>query len=716
MDDRHLGAARDPERFRSLGHAVVDRLAEYLAAAGERAIPVSRPVAPEGMAERWPADFPGGADPLALVERILAESVVTHHPGYVGHQLAAPLPLTTLGTLVAAVTNGSGAIYELSQSSSACEAALAQYLSRAARSARDGRRHDRARRHASRRSRPCWPRARRRPASTSGATARTPVRRSRCSRSDQTHYSTSRAAQIMGFGEGGAIAVETDERFRMRPEALAAEIAAARDRGLRPIAVVATAGTTSTGAFDPLDAIADICAAEGLWLHVDAAHGGSAALSPALAPQLAGIERADSVVWDLHKTLPFPALASLLAYARARDAYGAFAAEGRLPLPQRRPRRREHGHAHARVHAPAARGRGLPRVRDRRVPMACARTSSGSGSSGRELAGLVRESGDFELALEPECNIVCFRHRAPAGVDADAHQERIRGELNASGSYYLVQTRLRGSTWLRSALMNAATTRDDLLGMLAALRAAAARDLTRAAAGAARPSSGGQLGEPAHALARDTPDGGRCDRRARRAVRCAIAPSMSSERLSPTITASSGGAPPSASAAAKIVAHGLRRPCAWEASAKSTPIPSCAANSSSSRSVFETRPTVQGLARRTSSSGSYVGEELEVARIAPLLLGGDADLLGRRARRSHAAHDLGREAAVLGAAVLERLDLPDVERSLARRLVALRVEPDAEARAELRVAIRVEHAVRADQREVDVEQNELRRPVHRPGP
>ena len=473
MDDRHLRAARDPERFRSLGHATVDRLAEYLAAAGERAIPVAQPLDPEGMAERWPADFAGGADPLALVERILAESVVTHHPGYVGHQLAAPLPLAALATLVTAVTNGSGAIYELSQSSTACEAALAHYLSGrlglpataggmivhggtiatltallAARQAQAG--FD------------VW---------RDGAHAGPPLA---LLASDQAHYSTARAAQIMGFGEPGAIAVESDERFRMRPEALAAEIAAARGRGLRPIAVVATAGTTPTGAFDPLEEIADICAAEHLWLHVDAAHGGSAALSPSLAPQLAGIGRADSVVWDLHKTLPFPALASLLAYARARDAYGAFAQKADYLF---------------RSDDPGAENMGTRTLECTRPQLAlvaylgfAAAGAEGMRAHverlwelGAELAALVRESGDFELALEPECNIVCFRHRAPAGADSDAHQERIRGELNASGSYYLVQTRLRGATWLRSALMNAATTRDDLLGMLAALRASAAR-------------------------------------------------------------------------------------------------------------------------------------------------------------------------------------------------------------------------------------------------
>jgi L-2,4-diaminobutyrate decarboxylase len=473
VSDERLAAARDPEEFRQLGHAIVDRLTGYLADAGARAIPVSRRLPPEGMADRWPADFGGGADPLQLVERILSESVVTHHPAYVGHQLAAPLPLAALATLVTAVTNGSGAIYELSQSSTACEAALAGYLAGrlglpgtaggmivhggtiatltallAARQAKAG--FD------------VW---------RDGAHAGPPLA---LLASEQAHYSTARAAHIMGFGEAGAIAVETDERFQMRPAALTAEIAAARARGQRPIAVVATAGSTPTGAFDPLDAIADVCAAEGLWLHVDAAHGGSAALSPALAPQLAGIGRADSVVWDLHKTLPFPALASLLAYARARDAYGAFAQKADYLF---------------RADDPGAENMGTRTLECTRPQLALVAylgfAAVGADglrehveriwALGPELAGLVRASGDFELALEPESNIVCFRHIAPAGSDADAHQEHIRGEVNASGSFYLVQTRLRDATWLRCALMNAATTRDDLLALLAALRAAAAR-------------------------------------------------------------------------------------------------------------------------------------------------------------------------------------------------------------------------------------------------
>jgi L-2,4-diaminobutyrate decarboxylase len=472
-DAELLAAARDPEQFRLLGHALVDRLAAYLSDAAARAIPVSHPLDPAGMAERWPADFAGGADPLALVERFLDESTVTQHPAYVGHQLAAPLPPTALIALVTAVVNGSAAIYELSQSGTACEAALAQYLSGrlglpataggmivhggtiatltallAARQAKAG--FD------------VW---------RDGAHAGPPLA---LLASDQAHYSTARAAQIMGFGATGAISVESDERFRMRPQALATEIAAARARGQRPIAVVATAGTTPTGAFDPLEEIAGICAAEDLWLHVDAAHGGSAALSPALAPQLAGIGRADSVVWDLHKTLPFPALASLLAYARARDAYGAFAQQAEYLF--------RSGDA-------GSENMGTRTLECTRPQLAVVAylgfaTVGAEGlrthverlwELGRELAALVRESGDFELALEPECNVVCFRHRCPPGVGSDSHQERIRGEVNASGQFYVVQTRLRGATWLRCALMNAATARADLLGLLDALRASAAR-------------------------------------------------------------------------------------------------------------------------------------------------------------------------------------------------------------------------------------------------
>ena len=178
-------------------------------------------------------------------------------------------------------------------------------------------------------------------------------------------------------------------------------------------------------------------------------------------------------MWDLHKTLPFPALASLLAYARARDAYGAFAQKAEYLFRSGDAGAENMGTRTLECTRPqlalvaylgfAAVGAGGLRAHVERL-----------WELGGELAALVRESDDFELALEPECNVVCFRHRCPPGTDSDAHQERIRAAVNAHGQFYVVQTRLRDATWLRCALMNAATEPSDLIAMLAALRAAAA--------------------------------------------------------------------------------------------------------------------------------------------------------------------------------------------------------------------------------------------------
>jgi L-2,4-diaminobutyrate decarboxylase len=132
------------------------------------------------------------------------------------------------------------------------------------------------------------------------------------------HYSIDRAVRILGWGAGGAIPVAVDAQHRLRPDDLPRAVAAARAAGRTPIAVVASAGSTATGAFDPLPAIADVCAEAGLWLHVDGAHGAAAALTPAHAHLVAGIERADSVVWDAHKLLAMPALCTAVIYQGRR--------------------------------------------------------------------------------------------------------------------------------------------------------------------------------------------------------------------------------------------------------------------------------------------------------------------------------------------------------------------------------------------------------------
>ena len=121
--------------------------------------------------------------------------------------------------------------------------------------------------------------------------------------SDQGHSSLARTARAMGLRPHQIRVLPTDDHWRLQPEAVAAAAGADRRAGRVPIAVCASAGSTSTGAVDPLPGLADVCAAEGLWLHVDAAYGGFAALTPEGRMLLAGIERADSVTLDPHKWL-----------------------------------------------------------------------------------------------------------------------------------------------------------------------------------------------------------------------------------------------------------------------------------------------------------------------------------------------------------------------------------------------------------------------------
>ena len=145
--------------------------------------------------------------------------------------------------------------------------------------------------------------------------------------SSQGHYSIGRAAQILGWGKGGAVPVPVDAHYRLRPEALLQCLRSAEAEGRRVIAVAASACSTATGAFDPLPEIAAFCKEHSLWLHVDGAHGASALFSTRYRGLCRGIEHADSVVWDAHKMLLLPALVTAVIFRDGAHSYAAFAQE-----------------------------------------------------------------------------------------------------------------------------------------------------------------------------------------------------------------------------------------------------------------------------------------------------------------------------------------------------------------------------------------------------
>jgi aromatic-L-amino-acid decarboxylase len=124
--------------------------------------------------------------------------------------------------------------------------------------------------------------------------------------STQAHHSVAKAVRIAGIPPANLRAIAVDDRFCLRPEALAEAVAADRAGGLQPFLVIAAAGTTNTGAVDPLGAVAELCARERLWLHVDGAYGGAFVLCAEGRRRLPGIERADSIVFDPHKGMFLP--------------------------------------------------------------------------------------------------------------------------------------------------------------------------------------------------------------------------------------------------------------------------------------------------------------------------------------------------------------------------------------------------------------------------
>jgi L-2,4-diaminobutyrate decarboxylase len=258
--------------------------------------------------------------------------------------------------------------------------------------------------------------------------------------------------------------------------ALAACFGAAEKQGKKVTAVVASAGTTATGAFDPLSDIGEFCRARGVWFHVDGAHGASVLLSPKYKELAAGIELADSVVWDAHKMLFMPGLATALLFRQGSHGYDAFTQEatylfGRHAFPDHDlglrtiecTRPMQAWKLWLAFHLYGA--RGLGELVAQKIDLA------------HGFAALIKSQPDFELLSEPMCNILCFRHipsGAPRGslsvMQLNEHQAKVRRRVLASGQFFLVQTQIGEAVYLRCALMNANTTRRDLERLLKVIR------------------------------------------------------------------------------------------------------------------------------------------------------------------------------------------------------------------------------------------------------
>jgi aromatic-L-amino-acid decarboxylase len=275
--------------------------------------------------------------------------------------------------------------------------------------------------------------------------------------SRETHNSVTKAAELLGLGRDGVHLVPVDPRFRIDVRALAAAIASDRAEGRLPFCVVANAGTVNTGATDDLHAIARLCAREGLWMHVDGAFGALARLSPETSGLVDGIERADSIAFDLHKWgyLPYEVGCTLVRDgARHRQAFALSASylaagAGGLLSPD---------HRFSDLGLQLSRG-----FRALKVWMAFkehgvatfGRLIAQNVEQARRLAERVEQEPDLQLMAPAPLNVVCFRYTGAVPEEQrDGVNEHILLELQKSGFAAPSATRIGGRLCLRVANTN----------------------------------------------------------------------------------------------------------------------------------------------------------------------------------------------------------------------------------------------------------------------
>jgi L-2,4-diaminobutyrate decarboxylase len=453
----------------AVGRAFVTLVTEYFARTRSRDGRVSTAHTPAGLAARFDEPLPAeGKDIDEIIARIrsdiIPESNHLWHPRYLGHQLAGPLPAAVWMEMVTAALNQSIAVFEMSPIGTVLEHRVIAWMNElvgfpraaggtitsggseatftALLAARGASMPD------------AW---------TNGVGSDPPVLL--CG--EHAHYAVTRTGAMLGLGMRNVLPVRS-HNFKMDTDALNKALVEMGRRGKRVMAVVATAGSTATGSFDDLDRISAICDEHGVWLHVDAAHGGSALLSRGHRDRLKGIARARSLAWDPHKLMLLPTQTGMLLVRDERDLDTAFTQRAPYLFHQGDNERAWDQGTRSFMCSRRAEvfklwvslqryGRdGLAKLHDQFCDLT------------RAMWEEIAERDDFEALHEPESNILCFRYvRADAADELlDRLNRELRERYNLSGEGWITATNLDGRRVLRVTIMNPRTTRQDIRDVL----------------------------------------------------------------------------------------------------------------------------------------------------------------------------------------------------------------------------------------------------------
>ena len=469
----------DSELFREEGHRMIDILSDYLRnIAGRPNTPVLPWEDPDRLAGYYAGILRKGSsqDFGDYIREVIRRSNHLHHPRYIGHQVTAPLPHVALAQLCTTVLNNGAAVYEMGPVAMAMERNLVKMFSNMI---GYDEKADGIFTHGG---------------SAGNLTAMLAIRQVKSTYNvweegirkdqrtgfmvtDQSHYSVARNIKIMGLGNDALIKVPYDDQLRMRTDLLEEYYNKAQNQGITVAAVIANSCSTATGSYDNLEAIAAFCERHDLWLHVDGAHGMGVLFSDRYRHLIKGIERADSVVIDFHKMLLVPGLNTMVMFRDGQSSYETFAQKASYLF--RKSAENEWFNSAKRTLECTKSSLGFVaftafKYFDREYFRSYIESRY---DLARRFTEMIRDRVNFETAIEPDANIVCFRYN-PGNMNAEALNRlnaAIRDKIIKEGKFYIVQTELDEKLWLRVTIINPLTEEEDLKLLLDTIEDAAGK-------------------------------------------------------------------------------------------------------------------------------------------------------------------------------------------------------------------------------------------------
>ncbi|MBL4888261.1 MAG: aminotransferase class I/II-fold pyridoxal phosphate-dependent enzyme [Flavobacteriaceae bacterium] len=469
MTNSALKKAYNPDTFREQGHQLINQLSNHLdkSLKGKSKTTIQWKT-PEGERQFW-LDFLESGDVEDLFSNITQRSIHIHNLKYIGHQVAPALPLTALSNTLAGLLSNGSAVYEMGKVSSVMEHIIAKIICKAIGYSKNSGGF-----------------------LTSGGTLATLTALLTARQimvpddvwqngnkkqlgimvSEQAHYCVDRAARIMGLGEQGVIKIPVTENFNMDTAQLEDQYQKAKAKGIHIFAIVGSAPSTATGSYDSLDTIGEFSRSKNIWFHVDGAHGGAAIFSEKYKYLLKGIDTADSVIIDGHKMMMLPNITTALLYKNTEHSHATFSQKADYLLQQSEDedwynmakRTFECTKNMMSIHWYAViKTYGISIFDDYVTSLY---------DLGHEFAKRIKISPNFELALEPQTNIVCFRFCSENLNlnEQNVLNRNIREQLLEDGEFYIVETALKGVHYLRTTIMNPFTTIDHLNDLLKVIK------------------------------------------------------------------------------------------------------------------------------------------------------------------------------------------------------------------------------------------------------